>query len=261
MDVEHPTPVVSWQLVEGKGVEDPGIAYHRVKPSELLRRPVHDGCRAVGAFDRVVRSDRNPSLVDDLRHNPVGDPPVTILSAHRDADVIDHDRSPPSCQIQGIQRPKPRPAPVTITTWPLKSIMGSPSSGDRDQIFVPDYAVEVLWLRIQIIALTPDPGIGQFLVTDDDAAVSFNEMWARVTQAVSATELLVRARPLGGNDIAEGKSTVCDDVPGSYRDRRTEAGSIPYECVKLAAFSARIDRVWQLVQKVAVKCSTYERRV
>jgi len=73
VDVEHPTPVLRWQLIEGKRVEDPGVAHDCIKSSEMVQRGADDGFTALGGGHRVVGGDRNLFPGKDLRHNYIGD--------------------------------------------------------------------------------------------------------------------------------------------------------------------------------------------
>ncbi len=109
--------------VERDAVEDARIADDGVESSEGVDRGVDDGLAALGAVDRIVRGDRPSARLLDLVDHLIGDAacptPSPCMVPPRSLTTT---AAPRRANSRAYSRPSPRPAPVTIATWPSKSI-------------------------------------------------------------------------------------------------------------------------------------------
>ena len=103
--------------------EDPGVVDEDVEAAELVDRLLHHAAGAREVGDVVAVRDglaaRGLDLLDDLlRRRCVGS-----VACEPAAEVVDDDLRARGRERSACERPIPRPAPVTIATFPVRSGM------------------------------------------------------------------------------------------------------------------------------------------
>ena len=103
VDFDHAAPVLGRQLVEFHGLEDPGVADHRIETTEPVDRGAHDRLPALRIGHGIVRCHRNSARALDLQGHLIGDARVRALAVHRASDVVHHDRRTEARKLHRVE--------------------------------------------------------------------------------------------------------------------------------------------------------------